>query len=95
MEHFIYPAVFYYDSENDNYIVAFDDVQVYCQGKTIEEAFFTARKYLKDFCRLSIKMFGEVQEKPRSYLESLELHKNDIVLLVDAEVKTNKKEDEE
>ena len=52
-------------------------------------------KYLKDFCRLSIKMFGEVQEKPRTFLESREIHKNEIVLLIDAEVKTNKKDDEE
>lgn len=95
MEHYIFPAVFYRDEENDNYIAAFDDVQVYCMGKTVEEAFFVARKYLKDFCRLSIKMFGEVQEKPRSYLESREIHKNEIVLLVDAEVKGPKKEEEE
>lgn len=95
MEHFIFPAAFYKDEENDNYIVAFDDVQVYCTGKTIEEAFWTARKYLKDFCRLSIKMFGMVQEKPRTYLESREIHKNEIVMLIDAEVKGNKKEDEE
>jgi len=94
MEHYIFPAVFYRDEENDNYIVAFDDVQVYCMGKTVEEAFFTARKYLRDFCRLSIKMYGEVQEKPRTYLESYELHKGEIVLLVDAEVKSNKKEEE-
>ncbi|MBQ3047544.1 MAG: hypothetical protein IJD48_00835 [Clostridia bacterium] len=94
MEHYIFPAVFYRDEENDNYIVAFDDVQVYCMGKTIEEAFFTARKYLRDYCRLSIKMYGEVQEKPRTYLESCSIHKNEIVLLVDAEVKLSKKEEE-
>jgi len=94
MEHYIFPAAFYKDEENDCYIAAFDDVQVYCMGKTIEEAFLVARKYLKDFCRLSIKMFGKVQETPRSFLESQKIHKNDIVLLVDAEVKGNKKEEE-
>ena len=95
MEHFIFPAAFYKDDENDCYIVAFDDVQVYCTGKTIEEAFWTARKYLKDFCRLSIKMFGMVQEKPRTYLESREIHKNEIVMLIDAEVKSAKKDEED
>ena len=95
MEHYIFPAVFYRDEENDCYIVAFDDVQVYCTGRSIEEAFWTARKYLKDFCRLSIKMFGAVQEKPRSYLESCNIHKGEIVLLVDAEVKAAKKDEEE
>ena len=83
---YIFPAVFYRDDENDNYIVAFDDVRIYCQGKSIEEAFFVARKYLKEFCKLSIKMYGEVQEKARTYLESKDNHKKEIVLLVDAEV---------
>lgn len=86
---YIFPAVFYRDEENDNYIVAFDDVKIYCQGQNIEEAFFTARKYLKDYCKLSLKMFGEVQEKPRTYLESVKQHKGEIVMLVDAEVKGN------
>ncbi len=83
---YIFPAVFYRDEDNDNYVVAFDDVRIYCQGKTIEEAYFVARKYLRDFCKLSIKMYGEVQEKARTYLESRQNHKNEIVLLVDAEV---------
>jgi hypothetical protein len=95
MEHFVFPAAFYKDEENDNYIVAFDDVRVYCMGKTIEEAYWNAKKYLKDYCRLSVKMFGEVQEKPRTFLESLEIHKNEIVLLIDAEVKGSKKEEED
>lgn len=81
---YVFPAVFYKDEENDRYIVAFDDVEVYCQGRTVEEAFVVAKRYLEEFCRLSMKMFGEVQEKPRDYLESREIHKNEIVMLVDA-----------
>jgi len=94
MEQYIFPFAIYRDEENDNYIAAFDDIQIYCTGKTIEETFFTAKKYLKDFCKLSIKMFGEIQERPRTFLESLEIHKNEIVLLADAEVKANKKDEE-
>ncbi len=90
---FIFPAAFYKDEENDNYIVAFDDVKIFCQGKTIEEAFYVARKYLKDFCKLSLKMFGEVQEKPRTFVESLSIHRDEIVLLIDAEVKNVTKKD--
>lgn len=88
---FIFPATFYKDDENNDYIVAFDDVRIYCQGKSVEEAFFVARKYLKDFCKLSLKMFGEVKEKPRTFLEAQSQHKGEIVLLVDAEVKNNQK----
>lgn len=90
---YIFPAVFYYDEEEDRYLVSFDDVRIYCQGKTLEEAFYVARKYLKEFCKLSIKMFGAVQEKARTYKESCEYHKDDIVLLVDAEVKSKPQPD--
>ncbi len=92
---FIFPAVFYKDEENDDYLVAFEDVRIYCEGKTIEDAFFTARRYLKDFCKLSLKMFGEVREKPRTYLEARQNHKHEVVLLVDAEVKALSKKQEE
>lgn len=92
---FIFPAVFYKDEENDDYLVAFEDVRIYCEGKTIEDAFFTARRYLRDFCKLSLKMFGEVREKPRTYLEVKQNHKKDVVLLVDAEVKALSKKQEE
>lgn len=92
---FIFPAVFYKDEENDDYLVAFEDVRIYCEGKTIEDAFFTARRYLRDFCKLSLKMFGEVREKPRTYLEAKQNHKKDVVLLVDAEVKAVSKKQEE
>ncbi len=92
---FIFPAVFYKDEENDDYLVAFEDVRIYCEGKTIEDAFFTARRYLRDFCKLSLKMFGEVREKPRTYFEARQNHKNEVVLLVDAEVKALSKKQEE
>lgn len=92
---FIFPAVFYKDEENEDYLVAFEDVRIYCEGKTIEDAFFTARRYLRDFCKLSLKMFGEVREKPRTYLEARQNHKNEVVLLVDAEVKALSKKQEE
>lgn len=90
MKQYIFPATFYRDEENDNYIVAFDDLPIYCTGKTIEEAYQTAKKHLKEFCSLSIKMYGDVKEKPNTYLESLKAHKNDIVLLIDVEINNQK-----
>jgi hypothetical protein len=88
---YIFPATFYKDDENDNFIVAFDDLRLFCQGKTVEEAFFTARRFLRDYCKLSLKMYGDVVEKPRTFVEAKDQHKDDIVLLVDAEVKNNVK----
>ena len=88
---YIFPAVFYHDKENENYIVAFDDLRLFCQGKTVEEAFYTASHYLRDYCKLSIKMYGEVMEKPRTFLEAKSQHEGEIVLLVAAKAKQNPK----
>ncbi len=88
---YIFPAVFYYDKENDNYIVVFEDLKLFCKGDSLEDAYDVARKYLRDYCKLSLKFYGKVLETPRTYLEARDQHKGDIVLLVDAEVKNNVK----
>jgi len=90
MEQFIFPAVFYRDSEEDIFVVAFDDVNLFCNGKTVEECFILAKKLLRDFVIVSYKLNGRVEERPRSYLESAKLHKGKIVLLICAEVNTGR-----
>ena len=67
MEQFVFPVAFCQDKDNDGFVVAFDDIQVYCTGQTVEDAFSKAKGYLKEFCRLSMKLYGGVQEKPRTY----------------------------
>lgn len=86
---FIYPALFIKDTEEDCYIVAFDDIAVFCQEETVEEAFLSAKKLLKEYIKLSYEEYGEVLEKPRTYEQSVDFHKKGkgFVLLVDAELK--------
>lgn len=86
---FIYPALFIKDPEEDCYIVAFDDIAVFCSEDTVEGAFLAAKKLLKEYIKLSYEEYGEVQEKPRTYEQSIAFHKksNGFVLLIDAELK--------
>ena len=86
---FIYPALFIKDTEEDCYIVAFDDIAVFCQEETVEEAFLSAKILLKEYIKLSYEEYGEVIEKPRTYEQSIDFHKKGkgFVLLVDAELK--------
>lgn len=86
MKQYIFPAVFYKDIEGDGFVVAFDDVDLFCTGETVEEAFVMAKKMFNDFVKLSIKINGDVEEKPRSYMDSVKHHKGNIVLLISAEV---------
>ncbi len=86
---FIYPALFIKDPEENTYIVAFDDIAVFCSDSTVEGAFLAAKKLLKDYVKLSFEEYGEVLEKPRTYEQSVEFHKKGkgFVLLVDVELK--------
>lgn len=93
MELVVFPAVFLKNVEKEGYVVAFDDIEVFCVGDTIEDAYKQAKHYLKTFAKLSYRMFGKIQEKPRSYLDSVKAHPKQIVLLVDAEVKPTPKVD--
>lgn len=93
MELFIFPAVFYKNADEEEYVAAFDDIEVFAVAKTIEETFKLAKHYLRVYCQLSYKMYGEVKEKPRTYLESVKQHPKKIVLLVDADVEKEKKID--
>ena len=86
---FIYPALFIKDTEEDCYLVAFDDIAVFCQEDTVEKAFLEAKSLLKQYIKLSYEEYGEVMEKPRTYEQSVEFHKKGkgFVLLIDAELK--------
>ena len=92
---YIFPAVFYKDNTVGDYYGRFDDVGVFFEGSSIEEAYFHARKYLKEFCKLSVKLYGNVREKPRTFEESVADHKGEIVLLVDAEFHAPQKKGDE
>lgn len=86
---FVYPALFIKDPEENCYLVAFDDIAVFCSGDTVEDALLEAKKLLKEYIRLSYEEYGEVLEKPRSYEQSVEFHKNGkgFVQLVDVDLK--------
>ena len=89
MKQYIFPAVFYKDIDGEGFVVAFDDVDLFCVGKTVEEAYVMAKKMFTDFVKLSLKINGEVEEKPRSYMDSAKHHKGNIVLLISAEIREN------
>ena len=87
MKQYIFPAVFYKGIDDEGFVVAFDDVDLFCTGTTVEEAYSMAKRMFTDFVKLSLEINGEVEEKPRSYLDSVKHHKGKIVLLISAEIK--------
>ncbi len=85
MKQFIYPAVLYYDKESESYAVAFYDINVYSEGETVEEAFVKAKEFLSAYCECAIKL-NDYINPPTTYLDTVKKYKDEIVLLVDAQI---------
>lgn len=93
MEHFVYPAIFYFDKEYNNYAVAFPDVNIYTDGDTIEEAYKNAQKYLLSYIECCYEL-GQSPDKPSEYQTVVEDNKGQIVMLVAVDYEAGKKEKE-
>lgn len=84
MEQFVYPAVFYYDKEYNNYAVAFHDVNIYTEGDSIEDAYKNAQKFLLAYIECC-KELGEAPEEASRYQDVIEQHKNETVMIISVE----------
>lgn len=83
MEEVLYPAIFYYDEEYNDYAVEFYDVCIYTEGETMQEAYKNAQKFLKAY----LKCCKDISQKPvaPSNFEDVPVnHKNGKVMLVSA-----------
>lgn len=86
MRQFVFPTVLYYFEEENVYTAAFPDMNVYCEGDTVEDTFTKAKNFLKAYCLCSIRLGNKI-ETPTSYLDTAKKYPDNIVLLVDCEVK--------
>ena len=86
MKQFVYPIVLYFDNETNYYTVAFHDLDIYTEGETVEEAFLKAHEFLEAYFDCIVE-FNEIPEEASKYLNVLEKHKKEIVLLAKITVK--------
>lgn len=87
-QQFIFPAVLYFDDENNNYAVAFHDLDIFTEGNTVEDAFKSAKDFLVAYIKCSQHINGEITDAT-NYIVVKNEHQTDIVLLVDAEIDEN------
>ena len=84
MEEIVYPAIFYYDKEYDDYAVEFCDVCIYTEGDSMQEAYANAQKFLKAYIKCCKEM--NLKPNPPSDYQDVELtHPNGKVMLVAVE----------
>ena len=84
MEEIVYPAIFYYDKEYDDYAVEFCDICIYTEGDTMQEAYANAQKFLKAYMKCCKDM--NLKPNPPSDYQTVEnTHPNGKVMLVAVE----------
>ena len=82
---YIYPAVVYKEDANEPFVMVLPDVNIVCEGETIEEALVEAQEQLKIYLKCVIK-FGTNLTRATDFEVFREEHKNDILLLVECEI---------
>ena len=86
MKQFVFPAVLYYYEEENVYTAAFPDMNVYCEGDTVEDTFIKAKNFLYAYCLCSQRVGNEI-ETPTKYLDVVKKYPKNIVLLIDCVIK--------
>ena len=90
MQQFVFPAILYRDLENRGYTIVFHDLNICTEGVTVEDAFLRAKDFLQVYCKCAIEYNGEVEQATK--YADVETEPQNIVLLVDAEIKDEKGE---
>lgn len=84
-QQFVFPAVLYFDEDNNNYAVAFNDLDIFTEGNTVEDAFKSAKDYLLAYLRFNKHLNNDL-DSATDYITVKQSHEKDIVLLIDAEI---------
>lgn len=82
MKKFVYPAVFYYDDDTKTYCAALDDLALYVEGDTVEQAHENASSALEIYISSCMRYEDDIPE-PSSFDDIIEKHPRNIVLLVE------------
>lgn len=81
---FIYPAVFYKEEDETGFQVYFTDLNIYTDGKDLDEAYLNAKNLLSVYFNYAVKY--EVDVNAPSKLEKIRerCKKGELVMLIDA-----------
>ena len=78
MKKFVYPAVLFYDKTEKQYTIAMFDIEVFAEGKTVEEAVNTAQAYLNKYLETAFTEFEQMIDMyPKNMVVLVESKLND------------------
>lgn len=79
---YIYPAVFYYDKNTNAYCAAIEDLALYVDGATVEEAHKNASDVLHAFAGVVLRN-GDQMPPPTEFEEVTKQYPKNLVILVE------------
>jgi predicted RNase H-like HicB family nuclease len=85
MKKFVYPAVLFYDETEQQYTIAMFDLQLYAEGKTVEEAVATAQAYLDKYLEMAFSYDVEIPE-PSEFESMIDKYPKNMVVLVESKL---------
>ena len=92
MKSFVYPAVFIKDKDDEMYRVLIPDLELTTDGTFIEEAYLYAKEMLKAYFMYIEKYDLDFNQPTDFELVKKSCEKEDIVMLVDAEIESKNNE---
>ena len=85
MAKYMYPAVVYFDDVINEYAMAVYDVNVFADGKTMEEVYALAKSYLKEYVEIALELNGFVPAAS-SFEAMQEKYPDETVVMLEIEI---------
>lgn len=85
MKKFVYPAVLFYDKAEKQYTAAMFDIEVYVEGKTVEEAVSEAQEYLNRYLETALYYEIEIPEAT-DFEQMIDMYPKNMVVLVESKL---------
>lgn len=85
MKKFVYPAVLFYDKTEKQYTIAMFDIEVFAEGKTVEEAVNTAQSYLNKYLETAFSYEIEIPEAT-DFEQMIDMYPKNMVVLVESKL---------
>ncbi|HBP44115.1 MAG TPA: hypothetical protein DD621_05595 [Clostridiales bacterium] len=88
MKKFVYPAVLFYYAEEKQYTIAMFDIEVFAEGKTVEEAVNVAQVYLDKYLECAFSYGIDIPEAT-PFETMIDRYPKNLVVLVESKLDDN------
>lgn len=89
MKKFVYPAIIYNDADANVYVVAIDELSLFVEGDSVEDAHASMNEALTSYVTTALEFGYDIPEAQNFNIVAAKNPKN-LVILVEAHIDENK-----